>query len=175
MATEPELRIEPLGRHHASVLYGSLCDDRIYRFIDEEPPASLDALERRYAFLEGGAPEGVDETWLNWAVVDRSTARIVGTVQATVPADPDTPTSIAYVVVPAEWGRGIGRRSVELMLAELAGDHGVLVTQAEIHADNLRSVHLAEELGFAHVDTVVEGDHDELIYQRAADRDPVAR
>ena len=44
----------PLKESHADELYQLLQDQRIFSYIPEEPPQSLEALRQRYAFLEKG-------------------------------------------------------------------------------------------------------------------------
>lgn len=150
---------------HAQLLLPGLLDERIYDYIDGTAPESLEWLRQRFRFLAEGAPRSLPETWLNWAIHDTATSHPVGTVQATIPQS-GQPTSIAYVLVPGSWGRGHGRSAVELLLDELATQHGVRVVQAEIHEENERSIRLVEALDFVHEETVPEGDHVELIYRK---------
>src|SRR5688572_33463871 len=81
------LRLEPLEPGHAAMLFEGLRDDRLYDLIDEDPPASVEALRARYEVLaRRRSPDG-RQAWLNWAVWSNPEARYVGYVQATVEAD----------------------------------------------------------------------------------------
>ena len=47
----PRLRLEPIEPHHADALFEGLQSERLYEFIADSPPVSLDALRQRYARL----------------------------------------------------------------------------------------------------------------------------
>ena len=55
---------------------------------------------------------------------------------------------IAYVLNSAFWGRGLARRAVEAMIAELVERYQVRHLAAVLKQDNLRSLRLLERLGF---------------------------
>lgn len=154
------VRIETLAPGHAGTMFQLLADPEIYRYLDEDPPSSVEALEQRYEVLVNPASPPDGEVWLNWVVVVDSpeNSTVVGTVQATValiePSDPEGSgagrrAEIAYVFAPRYWGRGLARRAVELMLLELAERHGVANATATIDARNARSLALVRGLGFA--------------------------
>jgi RimJ/RimL family protein N-acetyltransferase len=173
VADAPRVVLEPLVPAHAELLYVPLQDDRLYRFIDEERPSSVDALRQRYAFPAAGALPDRDETWRNWLVRHRTTARPLGTVQATI--RPVGAASIAYVFLPPAWGHGYATEAVGLMLAELRSTHDVGVAQAEIDPGNDRSIRLVQRLGFERTDIIDEGGVVELIFRRRLPADRTAR
>lgn len=157
--------IRPLAVTDAPALFDELLDERIYTHIDEQPPTDLASLQERYAFLCQGAPAGLGERWLNWVIRDAHTDAPLGTLQATV--DEDTRrASIAYVVFPPHWGKGIASRATSWLLEHLRDEVGVAEAQVEIHEDNARSLNLARRLGFVDVEVHREGDHDERILRR---------
>ena len=43
------LRLDPSRKEHANAMFAGLSDDRLYRFIPDVPPASIEALRARYA------------------------------------------------------------------------------------------------------------------------------
>ncbi|MDY7100513.1 MAG: GNAT family N-acetyltransferase [Actinomycetota bacterium] len=161
MAGADRVMIEPLVPAHAELLYEPLRDDRLYRYIDERPPSSLDALRQRYAFLATETLPDRDETWRNWLARRRDNGDAVGTVQATI-RDGDSPASIAYVFLHRAWGRGYASEAVRMMLRELAEVHGVATAQAEIDPGNERSIRLVRRLGFERAGAAGTG---ELIYR----------
>lgn len=139
--------LSPLRVEDADELFPLLQDDRIYEYLDQPAPDSLENLRDRHAFMldPGSSPPG--ELWLNWLVnvgEDRSSA---GTVQATVDVESNT-AEIAYVLSPTFWGLGIASAAVRLMLVELAEKHGVQTFVASIDPRNARSLALATRLGF---------------------------
>jgi [ribosomal protein S5]-alanine N-acetyltransferase len=139
------LTLEPLSVRHAAEMFAVLADPAIYEY-ENEPPASLDALRRRYAALESRRSPDGREVWLNW-VIRLPSGAAIGYVQATV--FPDRRAAIAYELGSAWWGRGLARRAVEAMLAELVSQHGVLRLTAVLKQRNQRSLRLLERLGFA--------------------------
>ena len=53
--------IEPQDITHAEGLYAALQDRRIYSFLDQEPPSSVEGLRERIARLSKGAPTSVND------------------------------------------------------------------------------------------------------------------
>ena len=140
------LTLEPLRIAHAKPLFAELRREVIYRYIDERPPRSLNALMARYRVLgRGRSPRNRAERWLNWAIRLREDRRYVGYVQATVLPKGDA--YVGYVIAPRWWGRGLGREAVAAMLSRLAA-RGVRRFIATVEADNARSVALLERLRF---------------------------
>jgi ribosomal-protein-alanine N-acetyltransferase len=145
--TTARLELEPLAGDHAERLWEGLRDERLYEFLDEEPPVSLAALRERYEVLARGRSRDGREIWLNWAVRVRDLDRYAGYVQATV-TPPDV-ASIAYVLFPEFWGKGYAREAVEAMNAHLAAHYGARDLRATVDVRNARSIALLERLGFS--------------------------
>ena len=125
-------------------MFAVLSDPAIYEY-ENEPPASLEALRRRYAALESRRSPDGREQWLNW-VIRLPTGEPIGYVQATV--YPDRRAAIAYELGSAWWGRGLARQAVEAMVAELVAQHGARRLTAVLKQRNVRSLRLLERLGF---------------------------
>ena len=150
-ALTARLRIEPLGAHHAALLFDALADASIYTYIPDERHPSVDSLARRYAFLECGAPEGALEVWLNWALRRADTGAYIGTLQATVMLD--SRAFIGYVLTPAAWDQGFATEACRWMVEELRSRFAVDEILAAVDTRNLRSQRLLEHLGFARIGT----------------------
>ncbi|MBK6693870.1 MAG: GNAT family N-acetyltransferase [Myxococcales bacterium] len=154
--------LEVLVAEHAEVLFEGLCHPELYAFIDERPPASAEALRRRYERLaRGRSPDGA-ERWLNWAV--RRGEQYLGYVQATVA--PAEHASIAYVLFREHWGFGYARAAALCMMALLEAE-GVRRFSATVHTENARSRRLLEGLGFSLRElrpSVPAGPVDEALY-----------
>jgi ribosomal-protein-alanine N-acetyltransferase len=162
------LTLEPQLARHADEMFEVLSDPAIYEY-ENQAPASLDALRRRYAALESRrSPDGVDQ-WLNW-VIRLPHGEAIGYVQATV--WPDGRAAIAYELGSAWWGRGLARRAVEAMVDELVAQHDVQRLSAVLKRANLRSRRLLERLGFELASQDEQRrrgvDADELLMERAA-------
>lgn len=142
---EDGLVLEPLEARHAEAMYRILCDAELYRYLDEPPPVSLDALRKRYEYLERRKSPDGSQDWLNWIVIPAGGGP-VGFVQATVEA---TTASIAYTLARDEWGRGHATRACRLMIGNLVASYGVQRLTAIAEVENTRSIRLLERLGFA--------------------------
>jgi [ribosomal protein S5]-alanine N-acetyltransferase len=145
MLTE-RLELELLTPEHAEALFDGLSDKRLYTFIDDEPPISLEALRQRYERLATRrSPDGL-EIWLNWAVSTLQPRKYIGYVQATIRMD--SWAVIAFVLFYGSWGNGYGQEAVTAMLQELQKTHAVSNFRAFVNPRNRRSRALLQSLGF---------------------------
>jgi RimJ/RimL family protein N-acetyltransferase len=155
--------LEPQLATHAREMFALLSDPAIYAH-ENAPPESEAWLARRFQRLEGRASADGSEAWLNW-VVRLPTGEAIGYVQATVG---DTHRAgIAYVFASRYWGRGLARRAVEAMIAELGARYGVRTLTAVLKASNVRSSGLLRRLGFTRSPDASDIDADEIRMQRA--------
>jgi RimJ/RimL family protein N-acetyltransferase len=153
----PRLLIEPLRLDHAALLYEHLQDERLYRFIPQDPPASLRTLEDRYGFLSARRPPDGREAWLNWAVRVLGSGDYAGTIEATVHENLET--TIAYTVFVPYQRQGFAAEACERLLEHLFDDYRVGVAAAEIDTRNVASIALVESLGFRRVAFQRDADH----------------
>jgi [ribosomal protein S5]-alanine N-acetyltransferase len=144
--------LEPRSLAHAEELYPLMADAEMVRFLDEDAPASVDALRAVLARSESRRSPDGSEHWLNWIVRDEHGV-LVGSVQATIAADDDT--NVAYAIGRDHWGRGFASSAVAEMIARVAADFGVTRFFIKAERANVRSVRLAERLGFTEVDETV--------------------
>lgn len=140
----PPLLLEPLTVGHAEGMFAVLSDPAIYEF-ENAPPASLEALKRRYSALESRRSPDELETWLNW-VIRLPNGELAGYVQATVLRS--GVAYVAYELGSRHWRRGIGSAAVSAMLDELSTHYAVRLYVAVLKAVNFRSLGLLEKLGF---------------------------
>jgi ribosomal-protein-alanine N-acetyltransferase len=140
------LTLEPLEPHHADVLLDGLRDERLYEFIDDAPPESVDVLRSRYARLACGKAPDRPEAWLNWAVRESFTDRYTGFVQATI--TDSRSALIAYLLFPFAWGNGYAREAVAAMIHHLRSTHEVTTFKATVDPRNKRSIAVLQALGF---------------------------
>ncbi|HET7400877.1 MAG TPA: GNAT family N-acetyltransferase, partial [Usitatibacter sp.] len=105
----------------------------------------LEALRKRYEYLERRASPDGSQRWLNWIVIPAG-GEPIGFVQATVEGDM---ASIAYTLARDAWGHGHATRACRLMIDNLAASYGVRRLTAVAEVDNTRSIRLLERLGFA--------------------------
>lgn len=142
------LYLEPLKAAHAPLLFEPLQHADLYRFTPNAPP-SLEALQRRYAFLEGASSPDGQERWLNWVLFEREGDAAVGTFEATVRQRGDA--DIAYLIFPGHWRQGLASEAGAAVLEHLRVQHGVRRFGADIDARNTASIALVQRLGFERV------------------------
>jgi RimJ/RimL family protein N-acetyltransferase len=153
----PRLLLEPILPGHAPVLYERLQDERLYRFIPQDPPDTPEALEDRYQFLSGRRSPDGREAWLNWAVRERGSGEYAGTLEATV-YDEGT-AIIAYMVFVPYQRRGIAAEACGRLLEHLFEGYRASMVAAEIDTRNAASIALVEFLGFERVGFQKDADH----------------
>jgi RimJ/RimL family protein N-acetyltransferase len=139
------LSLEPQTRNHADEMFSILGDPAIYTY-ENAPPTSVEWLRARFEKLESRQSADGAEQWLNWVIRIPGNG-LAGYVQATVHGDGSA--AIAYEMSSAHWGRGLGHRATETMLAELVDRYRVTTFYAVAKHDNFRSIRLLERLGFA--------------------------
>jgi [ribosomal protein S5]-alanine N-acetyltransferase len=141
----PQFTIEERKVAHAAELFEVLRDKRLYEFLDESPPATVEELAARLARSESRlSPDGI-EHWLNWVIRAKDGA-VIGYVQATVEENKET--NVAYVLAPSHHGRGIASAAVQEMLGIVASQYGANAFFIRAEAANEQSVQLARRLGF---------------------------
>ncbi|HVA36332.1 MAG TPA: GNAT family N-acetyltransferase [Candidatus Dormibacteraeota bacterium] len=164
----PRLRLEPLRERDAEELYPYLRDPRIYAYLTEGPPATVEDLRARYRRWEcRWSPDG-RRLWLNWVVRLAENAQPVGAFQATVPSE--GPALIGYVFFPAFWGAGYAREAAARIMHLLFEAYGLRRVEAFVDVRNERSIALLSALGFRRAATVRAGEGEEHRFELRADR-----
>lgn len=143
------LYLEPLTEAHCVETYDALQDERIYAFVPDRRPASLDSLRARYRRLATGRSDDGSQRWLNWIVRHVADSRCLGYIQSTI--CPERTADLALVIVSAYWGRGIAREASLAAIAALRDDYGVGSLHATVDPANRRSYALLLRLGFTEV------------------------
>jgi len=159
------LALEPLTPAHASLMFEGFADPALYRWINAEPPVSVDDLRLRFERIANPyAPGG--ELWLNWAVRRmnppgrhkgeyRSAERegdptsdnvYAGLVEATV--RPDRVVFLAYYVFTAFARQGIAREACTAVIEHLWRSYDAAEVRADIDFRNVPSRCLVDALGF---------------------------
>ena len=159
------LSLEPLTPAHAPLMYAGFAEPDLYRWINAEPPVSVDDLKLRFERIANPyAPRG--ELWLNWALRRmgppgrpkgeyRSAERegdsmtdsvYVGLVEATV--RPDRIVFLAYYVFTAHARQGFAREACTAVIEHLWRAYDAAEVRADIDFRNVPSRCLVESLGF---------------------------
>ncbi|MBC5798484.1 MAG: GNAT family N-acetyltransferase [Candidatus Eremiobacteraeota bacterium] len=167
------LILQPLGPEHAPALFAALRDPAVYDFIPERPPTAVVDLEARYRRTSAGPPDDA-ERWWNWAVAGRDQPETpFGTVETSISRNARRAV-MGYVFGSAAWGRSWAFEACSAVLVYLHAHVPGTPVEAFIDTRNVRSVALAERLGFERVETLVGADYikgvvsDEYRYRLAA-------
>lgn len=152
------LVIEPLRPGDASELYDVLRDPRIYTFLPEDAPPTVDAIRSRFERWERGPEGSIREIWFNWTVRTKSEAKAIGTLQATVVPD-EKRALIAVLLSPGFWGQGYAREGVRALVDWLFSRPDIQKVEALVDSRNDRSLGLLYRLGFGRVATERKADH----------------
>lgn len=152
----PRLTLEALTAAHADPLFSGLCDESLYTWIPQAPPASAEALRARYLRLERRASPSGDARWLNWALRLASGA-YVGTIEATVA--PAHTATLAWTIFGAHQRQGYAREAAARVCAHLEASAGVSRFEALIDTRNAASIALAASLGLARVELIRGADN----------------
>ena len=158
----PRVTLEPRTSGHADALFAVVADPALYRFLDEDPPASVAALCDKLRRSDARrSPDGTAH-WLNWIVRDAS-GRLAGHVQATVPVDHaarDAPAvNVAYVIGRDFQGLGIATAAVGDMIQQVREAFGARRFVIVSERDNDASLGLARRLGFVEATGEEAGRH----------------
>jgi ribosomal-protein-alanine N-acetyltransferase len=149
--SEPVLQFEPLDESHADELYPEFSEAESFRYTTGQAPASAQALRTEFSALRVGPVPGSRQTWLNWAIREPATTKLVGALQATVFSNDDL--WIGYRIVRSASGRGVATASVQWLLGELASRYPGRGALAGVDARNGPSLRVLEKCGFTLIKT----------------------
>jgi RimJ/RimL family protein N-acetyltransferase len=150
-------RLEPLTVGHAGEMVEALASSELYRFTGGEPP-SPGALHARFERQSRGRSADGRAVWLNWVIRSLDSNTAIGFVQATLAGDRAAPVAdVAWLVTPAEQGRGTATESAAAVVAWLP-TVGVQTVRAFIHPEHAASEHVAQRLGLVRTSTLVQGE-----------------
>ena len=143
------LILEPLVSAHAPLIYDALCDERIYAYIAQRPPESLETLAQRFHSLSSRRSPDGNQLWLNWVMRGKQ-GGYAGWLQATVQGEE---ADIAYIVFPKFWRLGFASQACRKLLEHLASELDVRRASATVDTENAASIRLLEALGFTRTST----------------------
>lgn len=151
------LVLEPLRVEHADELAPVLDDPELHRFIGGSP-ATVEELRARFERQVAGCSPDGRARWLNWVVRERGTARVLGTVQATVKTDAAGSTAdLAWVIGTPHQGNGFATEAATTM-AEWLRSQGIERLRANIHPRHGASIGVARSIGLEWTGTIVDGE-----------------
>lgn len=151
------LALNPLRLVDTHELALVLGDAALHRFIGGAPPTHDELRARLERQVRGRSPDG-SELWLNWVVRQRSTGRVVGTVQSTLRAELTSRVALlAWVIGSAYQGQGLATEAADLMASWLRRQ-GIAHLCAHIDPRHDASVAVAAAIGLKPTNTMVSGE-----------------
>jgi len=151
------LTLEPLRADHAAEMAPLLDDEGLYRYIGGRPATRVELHDRYLRQSAGRSPDG-QQGWLNWVVRHRASGRAVGIVQATLRRDDAHLTAeLAWVIASRYQRRGCAGEAA-MGMATWLGRQDVQRLVAHVHPEHQASMRVAERLGLAPTDVIVDGE-----------------
>lgn len=141
------LDLEPVRPAHAAEVWPQIDDERMWRYFEDQRPATVDDLRLRYQKWQRGSSKP-EEIWLNLMCRDRSSGVVIGNVQATILTQ-ERVSYLAYGVYPQYQRNGYAAEATRAIIAYVRETHGIDRFAALIDTRNQASCRLAESLGFA--------------------------
>ncbi|RYV52659.1 alpha/beta fold hydrolase [Pengzhenrongella frigida] len=151
------LVLEPLNVAHTAELVRVLDDERLHEFIGGRPATRTEMSARVARQVRGASGDG-SQGWCNWVVRHRRSGSAVGTVQATIQAEPERVVAeIAWVIASPHQLQGFASEAATGMAHWLFA-HGVDVLVAHVHPDHQGSNGVARRVGLAPTAVMVDGE-----------------
>ena len=156
------LSLLPIVAEHAPVLFGVLAEPALYAVTGGAPPASVEALQARFAHWERRRSADGSELWFNWLVREQTGGVAIGYVQTTV-RNPSV-ANVAWVIG-GPWQRlGYATEAASAVVRWLEG-LGVTHLRACIAPAHTASQRVAERVGLG---LTREWEDGEQVWTRAA-------
>lgn len=143
------LLYEPLDMSHADELAAQLLSDRVYAYIDSEPPTPEQYRNRIRSILLGPPPKRPGIQFKNYVVSLEVDRKIIGILESTVH---DGIAEVAYLFGPTHWGNGYATAGLLWLSKELLRIQGITSLLATTHPGNERSVRLLARCGYKPVE-----------------------
>jgi RimJ/RimL family protein N-acetyltransferase len=140
------LLLEPLVAAHADILFDSLCDERIYRWIESGGPKDVSQLRSKWQRNEARLSPDGDEAWLNWAIRLEKEGPYIGKLDAELDS-PINVTNVGFVLFPKYWGYGYATEAL-LGVKTVFAAHGITRMRATVSTPNMASARVLEKVGF---------------------------
>ena len=152
--TTQRLSLEPLVAAHADILYKSLCDERIYRWIESGGPKDLSHLRLKWQQNEARLSADGKEVLLNWAIRLRNEGPYIGKLDAELDS-PANVSNVGFVLFPEYWGYGYATEAL-LGVKTVLTAHGIIRMRATVSTPNMASARVLEKVGFTRGNLVTD-------------------
>lgn len=150
LATFPTLETErlllrALTADDTADVFRIMGDPRVTRYFGSLPMTTLSQAAER---IESCRQSFADHSGVRWAIVERASARMLGSAGYWRLVRPHFSAEIGYELAPEAWGRGIMTEAMRAILRFGFTTLGLHRVEAQIHPDNTGSRRVLEKLGF---------------------------
>ncbi|WP_179958123.1 GNAT family N-acetyltransferase [Chitinimonas arctica] len=139
------LILEPIGAHHAPLMFSAMQDPAIYQWISSEPPETEAEQAAGWGRLVERLRNAKDERCFVWAAQRVSDGAWLGTLD--VVAKGEIASNVGYVFFPPFWGQGYASEAVAALSDHLARQ-GIVEQRAAVTVGNIASTRVLERAGF---------------------------
>ena len=133
------LRLRQRSVDDAEALFPSFADPDLMTYLSHAPHTSIEQTRAKLA--------DTTDQWRSWAITRKGQDKAIGFVLANEKRQGKV-SEIGYVLARAEWGSGIAREAVSVVLDQLLRVEGQRRVFADTDPDNVRSNALLKALGF---------------------------
>lgn len=150
------LILEPIIEAHAPLLWSLLQDEKLYRFIPQDPP-TLESLQQRYKKWSARTSPDKKEIWLNWAVCAREQDHYIGHFQAGFSEKKGF--SIAYTIGSRFQGQGYATEGMASVINFLRVKMNATHIKSWVDTRNEPSIRLMNRLGIEQIQVIKNADN----------------
>lgn len=156
MIDSERLRLDPIGGHHARLLYSAARDPAIYEWISLTPPTSASALEEEWTCAATKLFSEHEDVYLNWAVQRRNDGAWIGKMDAEINFE-WIATNIGFLFFPQFWHEGYATEAVTALSSHLSRN-GILEQRATVTLGNTASSRVLDRAGFLQTRILPDND-----------------
>lgn len=139
------IRLKNISADDRDFIFEQFSNDKVNQYLyDEEPVKSMAEAEGIIASFTGPEPRNRHR----WVLVRKQDGIKMGTCGFHFWKDAEGTAEVGYDLFPDFWGHGYMTEAMQTVIRFAAEHMKVRRIDAEIHPDNLKSVALAEKLGF---------------------------
>jgi ribosomal-protein-alanine N-acetyltransferase len=157
----PRVELRPFTLRDAPAMLAVYGDPQVMRWVGHGAVSTLPEVE---AMLRQYITHQDRYGFAFWAVVERTTGRVIGDTGLARTADGKV--EMGYTLARDHWGKGLATESAGLALQAAQETLAVPVVRALVEPENMASRHVLEKLGLRQVGEVTAFGRPHLSYER---------
>jgi [ribosomal protein S5]-alanine N-acetyltransferase len=143
----PRLIMRPFEAADAEEAFVWFGDPHVMRYVPSGPDPSI---ERTRARLAGYLAHQTTNGFSKWAVIDRTSGRLIGDVGLLRLDPPEWPgwIDLGFRLLPAFWGKGLATEAAKAWVDASFARFHLSALVAIVHPDNAASLRVVQKVGF---------------------------